>query len=102
MAHVELVRKALVTLTIEQALLEIGGSGLLNEVLRILYEKNRCYLSDCFDNPENLREVWSELDEGTGKVIVDIVGEKLSEFSHQESIGNFLVGLSQLKCTQKM
>ena len=102
MEQIELVRKALVTLSIEQSLLEIGGSRLLNEVTRILYEKNQCYLSDCFDNPGNLRKVWDELDEGTGNVIVDLIGEKLADSSQQKSIGTFLSSLSRLKCMQKL
>jgi hypothetical protein len=97
----QLIRKALVSLTIEQALLEIGGASLLNEVLRILYEKCQCYLPDCFDHPENFRKVWSELDEGTCTVMVDLVKERLEEFSNQRSIANFLVDLSQVKCIQR-
>jgi hypothetical protein len=97
----QLIRKALVTLTIEQALLEIGGAGLLNEVLRILYEKRGCYLPDCYDNPENFREVWHELDKGTCNLMVDIVKEKLEEFAYQKSISNFLDELSQISCFQR-
>lgn len=96
-----LIRKALVTLTIEQTLIEIGGSGLLNDVLRILYEKCNCYLPDCFDNPEILRKVWGELDEGTCKVMVDTIHEKLEEFTYQKSIDNFLTSLQQVKCIQR-
>ncbi len=97
----KLIRKALVSLTIEQTLLEIGGPGLLNEVLRILYEKCQCYLPDCFDHPENFRKVWSELDEGTCTVMVHMIKEKLEEFSYQKSIKNFLSGFSQVKCIQR-
>jgi hypothetical protein len=97
-ADMQLIRKALVTLTVEQALLEIGGAGLLNEVLRVLYEKCQCYLPDCFDHPENFRKVWNELDEGTCNKMVDLVKEKLEEFAYQKSIAKFLVGLNQVKC----
>lgn len=94
----QLVRKALVTLTVEQALLEIGGRGLLNEVLRILYEKCQCYLPDCFDHPENFRKVWGEIDEGTCNMMIDLVKENLQEYAYQKSIEQFLVGLNQVKC----
>ena len=97
-ADMPLIRKALVTLTVEEALLEIGGAGLLNEVLRVLYEKCQCYLPDCFDHPENFRKVWSELDEGTCNMMVDLVKDKLEEFAYQKSIEKFLVGLNQVKC----
>jgi len=79
-------------------LLEIGGSGLLNDVLRILYEKCKCYLPDCYDNPENFRKVWEELDEGTCNLMVKIVKRNLEEFAYQKSIEQFLVGLDQVKC----
>ncbi len=97
-ADMQLVRKALVTLTIEEALLEIGGTGLLNDVLRILYEKCHCYLPDCYDHPENFRKVWAELDEGTCNLMVDLVKKNLEEFAYQKSIEQFLAGLNQVKC----
>ena len=97
-ADMQLVRKALVTLTIEQALVEIGGTGLLNDVLRILYEKCHCYLPDCFDHPENFRKVWNELDEGTCNLMVKLVKKNLKEFTHHKSIGQFLAGITQVKC----
>lgn len=98
---IQLVRKALVTLTIEQALIEIGGTGLLNEVLRLLYEKCNCYLPDCFDHPENFRKIWGEIDEGTRNMMIDLVKEKLGEYGYQKSIEKFLVGLNQVKCITK-
>jgi len=94
----QLVRKALVTLTIEEALLEIGGPGLLNHVLSILYEKCKCYLPDCFDHPENFRKVWDELDEGTCNLMINLVKRNLEEFAYQKSIEQFLAGLNRVKC----
>ena len=93
----QLIRRALVTLTIEEALLEIGGASLLNQVLRILYEKCQRYLPDCYDNPINLKRVWVELDEGTCKTMISMVKEKLNEFSYQKPISNFLADLDQIK-----
>ena len=97
-ADMQLVRKALVTLTIEQALLEIGGTGLLNDVLRILYERCQCYLPDCFEHPENFRKVWNELDEGTCNLMIKLVKKNLKEFTHHQSIEQFLVDITQVKC----
>ena len=94
-ADMQLVRKGLVTLTIEEELVEIGGTALLNDVLRILYEKCQCYLPDCFDHPENFRKVWEELDEGTCNMMVNIVKRNLEEFAYQKSIEQFLAGLNQ-------
>ena len=88
------------TLTIEESLIEIGGAGLLNQVFRILYEKCQCYLPDCFDNPANLKRVWVELDEGICITMINLVREKLAEFSYQKSIGNFLAALGQVKYIQ--
>lgn len=97
-ADMQLVRKALVTITVEKVLLEIGGAGLLNDVLQILHEKCQSYLPDCFDHPENFRKVWNELDQSTCNLVVDSVKRNLEEFAYQKSIGNFLSGLNQVKC----
>jgi hypothetical protein len=56
------VKKALVSLALEESLLEIGGSKLLYDVFRILYEKFQSYLPDCYDHPEYLGDIFAELD----------------------------------------
>ena len=92
------VRKALVGLALEESLLEIGGSKLLHEMFRMLYEKFKSYLPDCYDHPEYLRGILTELDSGTCDVFLESLDEKLDEFAYQKPIGEFLVKIGKIKC----
>ena len=92
------VRKALVGLALEESLLEIGGSKLLHEMFRMLYEKFQSYLPDCYDHPEYLRDILAELDSGTCDVFLESINEKLVEFSYQKPIGEFLLKICKIKC----
>ncbi len=92
------VRKALVSLALEESLLEIGGSKLLHEVFRNLYEKFQCYLPDCFEHPDYLRGIFAELDSGTVDVFLESIDEKLEEYAYQKPIGEFLAKISKIKC----
>ena len=92
------VKKALVSLAIEESLLEIGGSKLLHEVFRLLYEKFHCYLPDCYDHPEHLRGIFAKIDSGTCDVFLESLNEKLEEFTYQKPIDEFLVKISKIKC----
>ena len=92
------VQKALVSLALEESFLEIGGSKLLHEVFRILYEKFQSYLPDCYVHPEYLSGIFSDLDSGTVDVFLGSINEKLEEFSYQRPVGEFLLKISQIKC----
>ncbi|MBI1828433.1 MAG: hypothetical protein HY222_07740 [Thaumarchaeota archaeon] len=92
------VKKTLVSLALEESLLEIGGSKLLHDVFRILYEKFQSYLPDCYDHPEYLRGIFAEIDSGTCDVLLESLNEKLEEYAYQKSIGEFLVKISKMKC----
>jgi hypothetical protein len=92
------VKKALVSLALEETLLEIGGNKLLNEVIRILYETSHCYLPDCYEHPEYLRSIFNELDRGTCSVIIESLKAKLEEFSYHKSIEKFLANINEIKC----
>ncbi len=92
------VKKALVSLALEESLLEIGGSKLLHDVFRILYEKFQSYLPDCYDLPEYLRGIFAELNSGTCDVFLESLDEKLEEYAYQKPIDEFLVKISKIKC----
>ncbi|MBI1828456.1 MAG: hypothetical protein HY222_03490 [Thaumarchaeota archaeon] len=91
------IKKALVTLSIEESLLEIGGTKLFNEALRILYETYHCYLVDCYEHPEYLKIIFNELDRGECSVIIESINEKLQEFSYYKPIDQFLVRINEMK-----
>jgi len=95
----EKVKKALVSLALEEALLEIGSTKLLHDVFRILYEKYQSYLPDCYDHPEYLSGIFTELDSGISDVFLELLNEKLVEFSYQKPIGEFLIKISKIRCT---
>jgi len=92
------VKKALVSISVEESLLEIGGSKLLHEVFRILFEKFHCYLPDCYDNPAYLQGALADLDSGTVNVFLESLNEKLEEYAYQKPIDEFLVKISKIKC----
>ena len=94
----ETILKALVSVTLEKAFLEVGDSKLLNTALSILYENYRAYLPDCYEHPEYLRKVFSELDGSSYVVVADAISSKLEEYSYQQPIKNFLMKINKVEC----
>jgi hypothetical protein len=89
MVQDDTVKKALVGLAVEKALLDIGGS-VLDQVTRKLETEYNCYIFDCYNNPEILHRVLKELYVNSYKTIVDSIKKNLDEFSYQEPIDRFL------------
>lgn len=83
------VRKALVTLAIEKALLDVG-KPIYDEVMGILKKKYNCYLPDCYEHPEYLEEILKGLYGNAHKAIVESINRQLEEFSYHEPIARFL------------
>lgn len=86
-------KNALVSFTIEQALLEIGQSA-VDEVGSRLYEKHGCYFSDCLEHPEYLSEILREIFGSSHVTIVQSIRERLAEFEDQRPFSHFLLTLS--------
>lgn len=86
-------KNALVSFTIEQALLEIGQSA-VDEVGSRLYEKHGCYFSDCLEHPEYLSEILREIFGSSHVTIVQSIRERLAEFEDQQPFSHFLLTLS--------
>ncbi|MGI0026418.1 MAG: hypothetical protein ACREAD_01065 [Nitrosopumilaceae archaeon] len=89
-----LVQKALVTLTIEMTLFEIGKPT-YDKVVRDLYKKYQCYLPDCYERPEYLNETLKELYGNAHNIVVEKIKKQLEEFSYQKPIERFLEVISQ-------
>lgn len=85
----EEVKRALVTISIEKALLEIG-KPVYDEVLEILNTEYHCYLPDCYEHPEYLNEILKKLYGNAGKVIIESITRQLEEFNQHEPIKKFL------------
>ena len=84
--------KALTTIIIGKALLEIG-TPVYDKVASRLLEKYHCYIPDCFEKPEYLREVLKELYGASHKVITYAIEKQLSEFVYKKNTETFLTVL---------
>lgn len=85
---IDKVRKAIVALVIENSLLE-NGKPFFDDIIRILKKEYNCYLPDCYEHPEYLREVLKSYGKAN-KVIVESIKKQLDEFSYQGPIARFL------------
>ena len=82
-------KKALVALSIETVLLNMGKK-ILDEVNSRLYENYRCYIPDCFENPEYLKRVLQDLYGKASANIIQSIKKELEEFAVQKGIDNFI------------
>jgi len=83
------IRKALVSLAVEEVLGNISDV-VFEEVTRRLYKNYKCYIPDCFDNPQYLKKVLQELYGYSHNTIIESITNKLNEFSRQREISSFL------------
>lgn len=89
------VRKALVSLAIERALIDMGTS-VFEQVTKKLAEECNCYISDCYDHPVYLKKVLKNFG-NSYLVIVESIKENLKESSDEKSISEFL---SVIECRE--
>jgi hypothetical protein len=83
----------LVTLFIEQTLLDIGKPA-YDKVVGELERKYHCYLPDCYDHPEYLRNVLYELFEDADRIVESITKE-MDEWKRIKKIADFVDVLRQ-------
>lgn len=88
------IKKVLVSLAIEQTLLEFEPSS-LEKVSNKLFEDYHCYIPDCYTKPEYLNKVLKDLFGNSHTVIVRSIRKRLEEVSTQDPIRNFLAKLSE-------
>lgn len=88
------VKKALVTLAIEQSLIEFSDT-ILEVVQNRLKRDCDAYLPDCYEHPEYLIAILKELFGESHKTILNSIQKHLDEFSHQEPIQEFLLKIKQ-------
>jgi len=82
-------RKALVSLAVEETLLEMNKM-LFDKVSERLQKEYNCKLSDCLEYPEYLRIVLKDYSSDAYDVILNSIKEKLVEHEHKKSIQEFL------------
>ena len=88
------IRKALVAVSVEQVLRDIG-TPTYEKVVHQLYQEYHCYLPDCFEHPEYLNKILKQLFGNSSGTVVDSIKNRLEEFSSQKSINDFLVAISK-------
>ena len=88
------VRKALVTVSVEQVLRDIG-TPTYEKVIHQLYQEYHCYSPDCFEHPEHLNKILKQLFGNSYGTVVDSIKNRLEDFSSQKSINDFLVSISK-------
>jgi hypothetical protein len=89
------MEKILVSITIERALLDVGGTSLHESVENWLYSEYRYRFSDCLEHPESLRKVLQRRCGDKYDNIVNKIKTSLGEFSEKEPFFEFLQRLGQ-------
>ena len=90
----DVIKKALVSLAIENALFEIGRP-VYEKVIESLYKEYHCYLPDCYEHPEYLNEILKQLYGNAHDIVVKSIKKQLDEFSYQKPIARFLSVISR-------
>lgn len=83
------IKKALVAFAIEKALLDMG-EPIFEKVAKMLKDDYNCYIPDCYDHPEYLKRVLSDLYGNAHIPIVNSIKNSLHEFSQQGPINQFI------------
>jgi hypothetical protein len=86
------VKKALVAFAIEKALLDMGGP-VFAKVTRTLKDDYGCYIPDCYDHPEYLKRILSDLYGNAHAAIINSIKSSLQDFTHQTPIQKFVCAL---------
>ena len=87
--------KALVTLAIEKMLLDMG-KPVYDTVVDRLYKKYHCYIPDCFEKPEYLKDVLKDMYGPSYHAIINSIEKQLYEFAYKKRIETFLQVLQWL------
>ncbi|HET6458506.1 MAG TPA: hypothetical protein VFG24_06475 [Nitrosopumilaceae archaeon] len=88
------MQKALVTLAIEQALIQFDNASYEIVINKLLTDFD-CHLLDCYQNPQYLKKTLVELYGDSYKVLVELIKENLGEFLTRKGISKFFYGLTE-------
>lgn len=83
------IKKALVAFAIEKALLDMGDP-VFHKVAKTLKDDYNSYIPDCYDHPEYLKRILSDLYGNAHKAIINSIKNSLHDFNHQEPIRRFV------------
>lgn len=87
------IRKALVSLAIEKSLLSIG-KPVYDKVIDTMKKKYDCYLPDCYDHPEYLKNTLQDLFGRSSATMIESIKNQLEEFAEQNGIKTFITVIS--------
>ena len=88
------VLPALVSIAIENSLNNISNT-VCESVGNLLYEKYNSYFYNCLEHPEYLVDIL-KIEFGDGYLsIIKNINKRLEEFSYQDPIKKFLLGINQ-------
>lgn len=87
------LQKDVVLYVLKQSILEYGTDA-FDLVNRSLFEKYHCEISDCFEKPEYLVDVFRYVYDGSYTAIVESIKLALHKFAEERSIKEFLKKLS--------
>lgn len=86
------IKKALVSFAIEKSLLQMGGP-IFNKVTKTLKNDYDCYIPDCYEHPEYLKRILSDIYGNAHLSIIDSIKADLAEFSSQGPVQKFVLAL---------
>lgn len=89
------MEKILVSITIERALIDVGGTSLHESVENWLYSEYRYKFSDCLEYPESLRKVLQRRCGDKYGIVVNKIKTFLGEVSEKEPFLEFLKKIGQ-------
>lgn len=85
----EQLRKAIVSLSIEKALLEIG-TPVYEKVIKQLSKDYNCYLPDCYKHPEYLNQVLKKIFGNAYITVVEAIKKQLDDHITEKPIEIFV------------
>jgi hypothetical protein len=88
------INKALVSLVIENALLDLG-KPVYEKFAEILFKKYRCYLTDCYEHPEYFHAVIEEFFGNSSNAIIESIKKNLEENATHKQVAKFLEVISK-------
>ncbi len=90
----EQLRKALVSLSVERTLLQIGRP-VYDKVIKQLSKDYNCYLPDCYEHPEYLNRVLKKIFGNAYISIVEAIKKELDDHIMEKPVEIFINTISE-------
>jgi len=90
----EQLRKAIVSLAVEKALVTIGRP-VYEKTIKQLSKDYNCYLPECYEHPEYLNKVLKKIFGNAHVTIIDAIKKELDEQIKDKPIAVFVTAISE-------